>query len=89
VRHVPPGDGQWAEVAEALHTKRLNAPDGDEALERWRRTSDVWLLVPTADAVEEPGRMSDDAHRAEPVATEATSRTPQPLALHRTPRRRR
>jgi hypothetical protein len=89
VVHVAPTDEHWDDVAAALHTKRLNAPDGEAALTRWRETSDVWLLVPTADAVEEPGRMSDDAHRAEPVPTDATSRTPQPLALHRTPPRRR
>ena len=88
VRRVPPEDATWDDVAAALHAKRLNAPDGDAALERWRATSDVWVLTPTGDAAEEPGRMSDGPHRAEPVPTAAASRTPQPFALHRTPRRR-
>jgi hypothetical protein len=78
---VPASSPDWDELAEALHAKRLNSPDGDAAIDRWRRESAVWRLVPEGDPLEQPGAMSDSDHRAEVPDTPATTSTWQPYHL--------
>lgn len=81
VQQVDAADPDWDELAAALHGKRLNSPDGDAAIDRWRTGSQLWRLTPTGTASESPGAMSDSSHRAEPPDTPATSRTRQPFHL--------
>lgn len=89
VERLEPGTGAWEAAASALHPKRLNPPDGEAQPERWARESTVWLLRPTAEVLEQPGAMSDDSHRAEPVATEATTLTRMPFHAGRATKKRR
>ena len=49
VEPVPPGSPLWDEVVPLLHAKRLNAPDGEEQLQRWARESVVLRLTPTGE----------------------------------------
>lgn len=81
VERVDASTDDWADVAAALHAKRLNSPDGDAAVDRWRRECQLWRLTPSGAADELPGAMSDDAHRAEVPPTPATSTTRQPFHL--------
>lgn len=83
VQRVTADSAEWEELAAALHAKRLNSPDGDAAIDRWRRESAVWRLVPTGDLVEGPDAMSDSSHRAEPLPTPATTSTRRPFHLGR------
>ena len=89
VEQADPAAGSWDELAAALHAKRLNSPDGDAAVDRWRSGSTIWRLTPTGTVVEAPGSMSDSSHRAEAVPTSATSSARQPLHLGRATRVRR
>jgi hypothetical protein len=86
---VDPEAPEWEDAVAALHPKRLNAPDGDKQPERWARESTVWLLRPTGDPLEQPGAMPDQAHRAEPVATTATTLTRTPFHAGRATKKRR
>jgi len=89
VERLEPGTDAWAGAASALHPKRLNPPDGEAQPERWALESTLWLLRPTAEVAEQPGAMSDDSHRAEPVATEATTLTRMPFHAGRATKKRR
>jgi hypothetical protein len=89
VERLEPGTDAWAGAASALHPKRLNPPDGEAQPERWALESTLWLLRPTAEVAEQPGAMSDDAHRAEPVVTEATTLTRMPFHAGRATKKRR
>jgi hypothetical protein len=89
VERIEPGTDAWDTAASALHPKRLNPPDGEEQPGRWARESTVWLLRPTEEVAEQPGAMSDGSHRAEPVATEATTLTRMPFHAGRATRKRR
>jgi hypothetical protein len=51
VAPVPPDSELWAEVVPLLHTKRLNAPDGEEQPQRWARESVVLRFTPTGETV--------------------------------------
>ncbi|MGI9017410.1 MAG: hypothetical protein ACR2HR_09975 [Euzebya sp.] len=46
VEVVPPDDSRWAKVAEAGIGKRLNLPDGEGAIERWRTNCTLYALTP-------------------------------------------
>ena|GEM_PF-443758 len=46
VRLVPKDDPRWAKVAATGLGKRLNLPDGDGALERWRSQCELFELTP-------------------------------------------
>jgi hypothetical protein len=89
VSRVDTSAAGWDEAATALHAKRLNSPDGDAALDRWRRESTVWRLTPAPELVEAPGAMSDHAHRAVAPETPAASSTRRPFHLGRATRVRR
>ena len=43
---VPPDDPRWASAAEAGMGKRLNLPDGEGAIERWRQNCTLYALTP-------------------------------------------
>jgi hypothetical protein len=89
VTRVDPDSEGYAEAASALHAKRLNSPDGDAALERWRTDSTIWRLTPGDEVAEGPGSMSDAAHRAEVPDSPAVSSTWQPFHFGRATRIRR
>ena len=86
---LSPGSDEWVAAAKALHPKRLNAPDGERQPERWARESAIWLLRPTGAPTESPGRHSDASHRAEPMATDATTLTRRPFHAGRATKKRR
>ena len=85
---VPPGSEHWEPVTTALVAGRLNLADLATAADAWSRTSVVRRIVPTGELVEEPGRLSDDAHRAVPAPTPAITRGRLPRVLHRRVKRR-
>ena len=89
VQHLTPGSDEWVAAAKALHPKRLNAPDGEKQPERWARESAIWLLRPTGEPTESPGQQSDASHRAEPMATDATTLTRRPFHAGRATKKRR
>ena len=51
VAPVEPDSDLWAEVVPLLHTKRLNAPDGEEQPRRWARESVVLRFTPTGETL--------------------------------------
>lgn len=85
---VLPEDELWGPVTTALVSARLNLPDLAAAAAGWAETSRVTRLVPTGEVREEPGSLSDDAHRAVPRPSPATTRGPLPRVLHRRVKRR-
>ena len=89
VEHLTPGAEAWESAASALHPKRLNPPDGEAQPQRWAKESALWLLRPTAAVTEQPGAMSDSAHRAEPVATDATTAARKPFHAGKATKKRR
>ncbi len=85
---VPPGDPLWEPVTAALVGERLNLDDLSSAADTWARQSTVTRLEPGDEVVEEPGRLSDDAHLHAPKGSPALTRGPLPRVLHRRVRRR-
>ncbi len=85
---VRPGSEHWDPVTSALVPGRLNTPDLATTADGWADTSVVRRIVPTGEVVESPGALSDDAHRATPPETPATTRGPLPRVLHRRVKRR-
>ena len=76
------------QLTAALVTGRLNLADLATAADGWAASSVVRRIVPTGELVEAPGSLSDDAHRATPLPTPATTRGPLPRVLHRRVKRR-
>ena len=85
---VHPDDELWQPATAALVAGRLNLDDLSTAADMWAATSVVSRLVPTGEVVEQPGQLTDDAHRAVPRATTAITRGALPKVLHRRVRRR-
>ena len=85
---VRPTDELWEPVTRSLVTGRLNLADLTTAATGWAGSSVVSRIVPTDRLVESPDSLDDDAHRAPPPATGATTRGPLPRILHRRARRR-
>ncbi|MGQ0837224.1 hypothetical protein [Actinokineospora sp.] len=79
VTTVQPGSPEWAEVIPTLHAKRLNAPDGRLAPERWARESVLVRLDPTGELVAAP----DHSGAAPPPPTPATTGGRLPFVLGR------
>ncbi|MGW9027036.1 hypothetical protein ACWGQ5_23245 [Streptomyces sp. NPDC055722] len=79
------GSPEWEAAVAELKGKRLNAPDGEEMPERWRRECRVLRLEPAGATVALPS----DSQAAPPVPTPATTRRPIPAALPRLLRRKR
>ncbi|MER6357865.1 hypothetical protein ABT186_40260 [Streptomyces sp. NPDC001634] len=85
VVETAPGSPEWEGAVAELKGKRLNAPDGDEMPERWRRECRVLRLEPQGTTAPLPS----DSQAARPVPTPATTRRPIPAALPRLLRRKR
>jgi hypothetical protein len=85
---VRPGDERWEPTTAALVSERLNLADLRTAADTWARTCVVRRIRPTGRLVEAPDALSDDAHRAAPPATRATTRGPLPRVLHKRVKRR-
>lgn len=49
VHRVQPATPEWDEVVPLLHTRRLNAPDGEQQPARWAHESVVLRLTPTGE----------------------------------------
>ena len=79
VTRVAPGGEEWDKVVAELFTKRLNAPDGRQAPERWARESVLLRLDPTGETLDLP----DSSHAAPPPASPATTSGPLPFMLGR------
>ncbi|CAM5720354.1 hypothetical protein [Streptomyces fumanus] len=71
------GSEAWRAAVAELKGKRLNAPDGEAAVERWARECRVLRLEPTGATAPLP----DDARAEPPLPTPATTRTPVPAGL--------
>ncbi|NUR08766.1 MAG: hypothetical protein HOQ22_10440 [Nocardioidaceae bacterium] len=80
---VRPDDEAWDAVTAALVADRLNLDDLSTAAAEWAERSVVRRVRPTGEVVEEPGALSDDAHRHAPLPTPATTRGRLPRVLHR------
>lgn len=88
VSELLPDSEQWQTVVPLLAAKRLNAPDGPAAPERWARTSRVHRLTPTGALVESWTDPDTRSGAAEAPETPATSWVPMPSWLgRRRPRR--
>ncbi|MGW1161640.1 hypothetical protein ACWD5Q_02420 [Streptomyces sp. NPDC002513] len=80
-----PGSPEWESAVAELKGKRLNAPDGEEMPERWRRECRVLRLEPRGATLPLPS----DAQAAPPPPSPAVTRRPIPAALPRLLRRKR
>jgi hypothetical protein len=85
---VRPDHERWQPVTAALVAGRLNLDDLAAAPQTWAVSSVVSRIEPTGETVESPGDLSDDAHRAVPGPTPATTRGALPRVLHRRVKRR-
>ena len=55
VTHVLPKDATWERIArELLLGRRLNLPDGEAAVERWKRDGEIVQLTPIVDSFNLP-----------------------------------
>src|SRR5215211_4554150 len=79
VHEVPPDSDLWRAVVPAMHTKRLNAPDGERQPGRWARECALLRLEPTGEVV--PARQ--DSGAAAPLPTAATTSGPLPYVVSR------
>jgi hypothetical protein len=86
---IAPDDDAWPAAASELHAKRLNSPDGEAAIERWRGESVITRIVPTGELLESPTHMPSGSRRAEPPDSPATTRGRLPFTIGRRARRRR
>jgi hypothetical protein len=79
VTRVAPGSEEWDKVIAELFTKRLNAPDGRQAPERWARESILLRLDPTGATLDLP----DGSGAAPRPPSPATTSGPLPFVLGR------
>jgi hypothetical protein len=89
VQQVEPGTEAWEAAARELQSKRLNAPDGEAAPQRWARESRITRLQPTGEVLERPGAMPTQSGAAPPRPTPATTRGPLPFVIGKGTRRKR
>lgn len=88
VTEVAPGSAEWDLVVPLLAAKRLNAPDGPAAPQRWGRASAVSRLTPAGALLESWADPDTGSGAAEAPETPATSAVPLPSWLgRRRPRR--
>jgi hypothetical protein len=87
VRVLPADDDRWEKIARAGLGKRLNLPDGDAALERWREHCTLYELTPRFREVDEAGGAARPAGRLRrhlpPLRGRPTRRRPQPARRSR------
>jgi hypothetical protein len=79
VTRVAPGTQEWDRVIPELHAKRLNAPDGRLAPERWARESTLLRLEPTGELLE----LTDGSGAAPPIPSPSLTSGPLPFMLGR------
>ena len=79
VSRVASGTEEWDKVVAELFTKRLNAPDGRQAPERWARESVLLRLDPTGETLD----LTDESGAAPRVPSPATTSGPLPFVLGR------
>lgn len=90
VRHVERSSQEWATLVPLLQAKRLNAPDGERAPDRWARECTLLRLEPGGPVLSDATSPDSDSHASEPAPTPATTRVRIPFNLHgRSVRRRR
>ncbi len=89
VRVIDQGSPEGEILIPLLQPKRLNAPDGEQAPERWARECTLLRLDPAGAALSEPASPDSDSHAAVPAPTPATTRVRIPFNLHRRSTRRR
>ncbi|WP_329455797.1 hypothetical protein [Streptomyces sp. NBC_01497] len=77
VGELAPGGEPWTAAVAELKGKRLNAPDGEAAPERWRRECRVLRLTVREATTDLP----DTSSAARPAPTRATTRGPLPAPL--------
>jgi hypothetical protein len=85
VTELTPGTEPWQSAVLELKGKRLNAPDGEAAPDRWSRECRVLRLEPTGATAALP----DTSLAAPPPPTPATTRGAMPQALPKLLRGRR
>src|SRR5207249_3261313 len=83
VTRVAPGTEEWDRIVPELLAKRLNAPDGQQAAERWARESVLVRLAPTGVLLESPDSPPSTSGAAPPPPTPATTSGPLPFVLGR------
>ncbi|MFE6401940.1 hypothetical protein [Streptomyces alboflavus] len=79
VTELAPRSEAWEAAVAELKGKRLNAPDGEQMVERWAAECRVLRLTPGAASTDLP----DGSLAAAPLPTDATTRRPAPAALPR------
>ena len=79
VERVAPGSEEWERVIPEIHAKRLNAPDGSAAPQRWARESTLLRLTPTGEHLPLP--ITSGA--APPPPSPAVTSGPLPFVLGR------
>ncbi|MCA1217722.1 hypothetical protein [Streptomyces sp. 8L] len=77
IGELAPGSGEWTAAVAELKGKRLNAPDGEAAVERWRRECRVLRLAVRDARADLPAA----SLAARPVPSPATTRGPLPPAF--------
>jgi hypothetical protein len=70
---IAPDDPAWAELAGALKTERLNAPDPNHLLDRWAAANTITRITPVGGVLESPGGYDEGSGAAPPAPTEATT----------------
>jgi hypothetical protein len=79
VTRVSPTSEEWDRVVPELLTKRLNAPDGQQAPIRWAMESVLVRLDPTGEILDLPA----ESGAAPPPETPATTSGPLPFVVGR------
>ena len=84
VTRLLPADADWPAATADLAKQRLNLSDPAGAPVRWAAPEfALYRLTPRLPLVASPGSLPDDARRAAPAATPATTSAPRPRVLHR------
>ncbi len=75
VARIVPGGDEWEAVVPSLHSKRLNAHDGEAQPGRWAANSAVFRIRPQAALFEGPGRYATASGAAPVPPSAATTRS--------------
>ena len=75
VGRIAPGSAEWTGVVPVLHSKRLNAHDGEAQPERWAANSAIFRIRPQGEPFEAPGRYGTASGAAPVPPSPATTRS--------------
>ncbi|MBS2963651.1 hypothetical protein KGA66_11370 [Actinocrinis puniceicyclus] len=75
VSRITPDGEEWAAVVPVLHSKRLNAHDGEAQPERWAINSAIFRIRPHGALIEGPRRYSPASGAAPVPPSPATTRS--------------